>query len=361
MQTVIISFSVRNSSVSEFFIEIVNQLSKTHMVIVLTDSIQPHPFYISPIVKIIIAPPLSVHNLKLLWFLMGEIFKHKPSVVIGNFSAVGPLIILSYLFGVKTRIAWCHSISSQFLEKRPLIDRKRLVYALTTKIFANSLSTKTDLMDSFKIKPSRIEVFYNALKQPKIINELCDPPQLTFAGRMDRSKGIYTLINAMPIVIKSHPNILLTLIGGYLHSDSLLQLKKIVKELSLEKNIVFLGFQSRNTVLEEFSKSYVTIVPSVVEAFGYVVIESFAVKTPVIGSNTTGISEIIRDNVDGFLFEAKNSKDLAEKIIMILDDKQLREKFSLNCFSRFENKFELTKVTSDIVERIKFISSGTGK
>ncbi len=361
MKKAILSFSVRNSSVSEFFIEIANGLSKKYQVFIITDCLKPHPFYISPEINVIKRPPFESKNPRVIWFLLSLVVRHKPEVLVGNFSSVGPLMIFGFLMRVKTRIAWCHSISQQFVEKRPFFDKKKYIYALTTKIFANSTATKEDLIRSFKIDPSKIEIFYNALRTPQAGNKPLSPLQLTYAGRLDESKGLITLIQAMPLVLKRHPHIKLKIVGGYPNSEQIKKWEGMVQNLELEKNVIFRSFQPRTKVLEEFSRSYITIVPSIIEAFGYVVIESFSVKTPVIGSNTSGISEIIRDGIDGFLFEPKHPEDLAVKIIKLLNEPDLREKFSLNCFARFEDKFELSKVVLDIVDKITNLNSGSSK
>jgi len=104
--------------------------------------------------------------------------------------------------------------------------------------------------------------------------------------------------------------------------------------------------------LEEFSGAYLAVVPSLVEAFGFVVIESFSVKTPVIGSRTSGIAEIVRDGRDGLLFEPGNSLDLAAKVVKVFKDPALRKNFSENCYQRFLNKFEVNKATGKLASHI---------
>src|SRR5690606_31878150 len=118
-----------------------------------------------------------------------------------------------------------------------------------------------------------------------------------------------------------------------------------IQKLQVSKNVEFIGNQGKKRIMKEFSSSNVTVVPSIEEAFGYVVIESFSARTPVIGSNTTGIAEIIRNNMDGFLFEVGNSSDLAEKIIALRKDQVLRKNFSDNCYFRFKEKFEIKSST----------------
>src|SRR5690606_18735068 len=107
------------------------------------------------------------------------------------------------------------------------------------------------------------------------------------------------------------------------------------------RHVNFIGHQSKEKVLSELSSSYVTIVPSVIEAFGFVIIESFSVKTPVIGSDSSGIAEVIGDNIDGLLFEPQNHLDLAAKIRILLMDEEMRKRFSENGYNRFKDNFEI--------------------
>src|SRR5690606_23110763 len=109
---------------------------------------------------------------------------------------------------------------------------------------------------------------------------------------MDYIKGVSVLIEAIPTVLKKFSQIEFVLIGGNLENTEILAYQEQVKKLNIEDNVRFTGNKGKDEVLKEFSTAYFSIVPSLVEAFGYVVIESFSVKTPVIGSNTSGISEI---------------------------------------------------------------------
>ena len=155
----------------------------------------------------------------------------------------------------------------------------------------------------------------------------------------------------MSIVIPDYPTLKLHIIGDDTSGDVADKLKIQVKNLKLEEHIIFRGNKSRDEVLEEFSASWFSVLPSRVEAFGYVVIESFSVGTPVLGSDTTGIAEIIRDKKDGFLFKVENFHDLADKMNTLLKEPELRNNMSVNCKKRFQDMFEL----SGSVKRLKEI------
>jgi glycosyltransferase involved in cell wall biosynthesis len=230
--------------------------------------------------------------------------------------------------------------------------RKKLVFRLATSFFANSHFSKQDMFDYFNIPLKKIHVTYNAIRLSAQEKVPTDNNKIVFAGRLHFTKGVETLIAAMPMVIDRLPETKLVLIGGYLTGNVIKRYIEMAKNLNVYENIDFKGNVANEIVKKEFSEAYLTVLPSLYEAFGYVVIESFAVNTPVIGSNTSGIAEIIRDGIDGFLFEPGNENDLAEKIIHLMLHPEKREIFSMNCYERVKETFELEKVTDYVVSKI---------
>jgi len=336
--------------------ELAKQLTEDYRVIIIADVVDnniPNP---SSLITIKKWPSKKLKRMDNFLFLIKEVWIHRPIMMISNFSSVNLFLTVGYLFRIKNRIAWCHSISEQFLPKRPLLDHKKLIYSLATTIVANSNSTKKDLVKTFSVPESKIKVYYNAVRKRRLAAQNVEKNQIVYAGRMDSSKGVETLINSMSEVLNKFPALKLKLIGGNLGGGEIRRLKELAKLADIEKSLFFLGNKSKEFVLEEFSKSYVTIVPSILEAFGYVVIESFSVKTPVIGSSTTGIAEIIRDGVDGFLFKTRDYGDLSKKLIELLNNEELRSQFSENCYERFSDMFELEKVISELKEDLQLMN-----
>ena len=75
------------------------------------------------------------------------------------------------------------------------------------------------------------------------------------------------------------------------------------------------------------------------EALGVVLLEAMASGCPVIGSNVGGIPDIIVDGENGFLVPEQRSDILAEKIVQLLSDDKLKEKFRNNGFTRIQQSF----------------------
>lgn len=129
-----------------------------------------------------------------------------------------------------------------------------------------------------------------------------------YAGRLEREKGISVLVRAFQHLPDRH----LIVIGSGLMEDSL---RDFVIRHNL-KNIHLLGSKSAEEVRSYMAHALATIVPSqCYEGFGLVVIESFSVGTPVIGSDIGNVNDLILDNHAGIVFKYNSSEDLYSKII----------------------------------------------
>ena len=146
---------------------------------------------------------------------------------------------------------------------------------------------------------------------------------ILFVGGLKKVKGIDILIRAIPIIKKSHPGIYL-FIGGSGRWEK--NFKKLVKKLNLEENVNFLGFIPENEKYSYYKSADICVFPSRYEPFGIVCLEAMACGKPVVASNVGGIPFVVEDGKTGLLFESGNIEDLAEKVIMLLKNKELREK-----------------------------------
>lgn len=149
-----------------------------------------------------------------------------------------------------------------------------------------------------------------------------DFPTLSCVARLTPQKKIDDLIKTVAILKKNYPNIKCKIVGT---GDELINLKKIVKELSLEENIEFLGFvEKHEDVLKIIKASDVFVLPSILEGFGIVVIEAMACNVPYVASKIPPIVEVTNNGIGGLLFEPENVKDLSKKIKELLTNKNKR-------------------------------------
>ncbi|RZJ34663.1 MAG: glycosyltransferase family 1 protein [Flavobacterium sp.] len=351
MRTIFLTFTINNSSMTDYYLTLSQKLASEFCVVVVTDRIEPHFFTIDERIIITKWPSARPTHWRDFKFLMGLIKQYKPSVMISMFGSVNIFLLAGLFSGIPHRLVWYHTISTATNSTPLLHIRKKLIYRLASGFIANSKSTVVDLQQAFGIPKRKIMLSYNAVRDGKRL-PVNQPPEIVYVGRLHKSKGIDVLLDAMPAVLAEFPEVRLHLYGGYLDGNAIKPYLNQVEQLQIGDNVKFFGNRPKEEIMEAFAKSYASVLPSFFEAFGYVVIESFSVGTPVIGSNTSGIAEIIRDGIDGMLFEPGNSAQLSQKIIHLLSDPKLREDFSVNCYQRFSADFEVGAVTAKVAEFI---------
>jgi glycosyltransferase involved in cell wall biosynthesis len=158
---------------------------------------------------------------------------------------------------------------------------------------------------------------------------------ILYFGRLVDEKGVDILINAM----KFCPNSTLKIIGNGTEQENLLSL---TKSLNLG-NVEFVGPKWGEELEQYIKKARFIVVPSIWhENFPYVILQSFALGKPVIGSNRGGIPEMINDGLFGLIYEANNHIELSEKINFLWENLDLCKKMG------FEAKKYLDENYNDI-------------
>ncbi len=171
---------------------------------------------------------------------------------------------------------------------------------------------------------------------------------LSILDEYHKYKGLDYLLDAIKIVKNKIPDIKLN-IGG--RGKLLDYYKNKVKQLSIEKNVEFLGFIPDNKLVEYYNKSEIFILPSIdkeQEGFGIVLVEALACGTPVITTKIAGMAKEIKDNNSGIVIEPRNSQLLAESIIKILSNKKYKEELITNTIKTAQ-QFSIKKITQKVV------------
>ena len=162
-------------------------------------------------------------------------------------------------------------------------------------------------------------------------------------GRIEESKGQYLVIEALHKL--KELNIKALIVGLPMEETYLDNLKSKVKDFGLENKVIFTGFTKE--VNEHMQLFDVNILATPKETFGLVVIEAMANGICMIATNKAGPLEIIEDGVDGLLFE-RNSDDLANKIKMLYQDKELKSKLAragkIKANTMFDKNTQLDKL-----------------
>lgn len=150
--------------------------------------------------------------------------------------------------------------------------------------------------------------------------------RLLCVGGIEPRKDLLSLLKAIELVRKHIPHVKLHIVGRVrkkMYYDSLI---KYIKENDLSENIIFKHEINNESLRKEFSECSIFVFPSLEESFGIVLAEAGASGKPVVASNIGGIPDVVDDNKTGFLIKDNNDEDFAEKILILLNDKDLRHR-----------------------------------
>lgn len=163
---------------------------------------------------------------------------------------------------------------------------------------------------------------------------------ILYVGRLVEVKGIEYLIESFKKVIVHHNDIVLLIVGsGPLEYD----LKTMVVKNDLTQFVRFEGFVDHNKIWDYYKISDIVVVPSIIDSSGYeeglpvTILEAMCAGIAIIGTKTNGICEVIHDGENGLLVDQKDSEQIAEKIIDLLNNDELRATLSKNAISCANN------------------------
>jgi len=172
-----------------------------------------------------------------------------------------------------------------------------------------------------------------------------------YVGRLVYEKGIHVLINAVPKILNKVNAKFIIVGSGYMKE----QLLNIVRSMGLEHKVLFEGFMDEATLLRLQRTADVAVVPSLFEPFGIVALEAMAAQSPIVVSDTGGLSEIVEHDVTGVKVYPNNPDSLAWGITKVLQDDGFANFIRQNAYRRVQEKYDWEKIaiqTKRIYERV---------
>jgi glycosyltransferase involved in cell wall biosynthesis len=146
-------------------------------------------------------------------------------------------------------------------------------------------------------------------------------PLLGVVARLEAEKGHRYLVDAMPAILRAHPDAWLAIVGEGSEADALRAQAASLGRL-VGSRVVFTG--RRDDVAALTADLTLAVLPSLREAQGISILEAMARRVPVVASAVGGIPEVITSGVDGVLVPPADPAALASAVVSLLDDAALR-------------------------------------
>lgn len=211
----------------------------------------------------------------------------------------------------------------RFTEEKTKIPSKKL------KCILNGIPLKA-FQEQSEWKPSKEEIqeLYALDSRPDLV--------LGSVGRLSYQKGYPYLLRAFSKLWSEFQSrgrqLTLVLVG---EGEDRKLLESLAQELGIANAVHFLG--RREDIPRVLRGMDLFVMPSIYEGFGLVVVEAMASKVPVLATQVDSLPELIEDGETGFLVEPENTEPLAERILSVLLDPQLRDRVVSQAFDRVEH------------------------
>lgn len=166
-------------------------------------------------------------------------------------------------------------------------------------------------------------------------------------------KGHEDAIRALSVLVSKGHNVKLSIAGSG-DDKYVVFLKSMAKKLLVEDRVLWHGFIDDSATL--LADAAVVLMCSRSEAFGRVAVEALAAGTPVVGTNSGGLPEIIDHNVTGLLYQPGNYEELAEQIERLLVNRELYEEIVQRGRQSVIKKFSIDQYVSGVQTIIEGVS-----
>lgn len=221
---------------------------------------------------------------------------------------------------------------------------KRSDYLVThTQKHANSVAQLLSL------NPSRFQVIPHSIrrKEPPVspISNKTEEVKVLFVGRLEERKGFDVLIKAIPILMNKSPNLIVHICG----EGDLTELAKD-KLNRFSERVIFHGYQTRASLDNFYFECDIFVAPSRYESFGLIYLEAMYFGKPIVACNSGGTPEVVKDHETGFLVNPGNHLQLANTIIKLAKNSDLRKKLGTAGKSRLKNLFSLDQMIQSTVD-----------
>jgi len=201
-----------------------------------------------------------------------------------------------------------------------------------TPIITVSESSKESLR---KIGLKKIQVIKEGVNFSPIdkLSQKENKPTFIYLGRINKSKRIEHIIEAIKIARQKFPEIKLDIVGRSQPNYQKKLLKKI-KKLELDKNIDFWGYVDEEDKKRLLARAWALLMTSVREGWGLVINEANALGTPAIVYNVPGLRDSVNNNLNGLIIENPNPLNLANTLSHFIKDINLRERLIRNALKQ---------------------------
>jgi glycosyltransferase involved in cell wall biosynthesis len=265
---------------------------------------------------------------------------------------------------IHAHAAKAHTIAtfSKKFHKKPVIYTRRidyppkknrltlLKYRLTDRIVAVSKRVAEVLKEEIGLEDKKLTVIHSVTDteiEKKVNEKIVNDFRKSVGGKiiigsaaaLTEQKNIPNLIEAATLVLKKYPEAVFVVLGeGHLRKE----LESLIERKGLKGKFKLPGFKRD---IQNYIKAFdVFVLPSDNEGFSGSILNAMLLKVPVVATDAGGAQEVIEDGETGLLVERRNPVKLANAILRLLDDKELRKRITEKAYSVVVDNFSVGRM-----------------
>ena len=241
------------------------------------------------------------------------------------------------------------------------------IYPGFERLVANSQFTARIIQSVYPLRAEKLRVCYKSVDvsrfRPMAQGRSYGggAPTILFVGSNMQRKGLPSLIQAAPAVLRQFPAARFQVIGA---DARIAAMRQLCAASGVEAAFDFLGWKSQQELPDYYARADVFALPALTEALGVVFLEAMAAGVPVIGTRVGGIPEIIQHGENGLLVEPDNPTALAAALIQILGSPAEAARLAgsaLNTLARFDKAAMMTTtyaIYAEVIDNDDVASAG---
>lgn len=229
------------------------------------------------------------------------------------------------------------------------IQNEKAFMHLADEVLVMSRETMSIVLKDYEVSKDKLHLIYNGFNNELAPNEETLSRNILFVGRLDEIKGLKYLIDAFVSIAPKHADANLVIAGDGDFQPYLAQCR------SLPNRITFLGKLQSDEVEQWYKTAYIGVMPSFHEQCSYTAIEMMRHGIPVIGTDSTGLGEMLdntpelRVHINEDEFDEKEfTEQIAQRIDLLLADEDEHKKASEAVKLLYTERYRMAEMTEGI-------------
>ena len=222
-------------------------------------------------------------------------------------------------------------------------ENVRKIFAMADVVIALSDSRSKFLGKICDSK--KVMTLYNSVVLPAYQKNDYQDQNVLFLGRLGKRKGAYDLIEAMPKVITSCPDV-----HFYLGGDGEIEMcRQKCEEMGISDYVTFLGWVKGKDKVDILKKCSIYVLPSYHEGMPMSVLEAMSYGLATVSTTIGGIANVIDDGKDGILIVPGDKDKIADSLIILLQHPIYKKQIGKAGRTKIEDKFNLDRMVLKLV------------